>query len=75
MYKLKYKLDIKLHCKNEDYHVLEAEWNNHTIKERVLSLYHRLPCNNTPRVVIRELVLEITRMINYLSENGGVLEY
>jgi hypothetical protein len=56
-------------------HVPEAEHNNRVIKERIRAIYHSIPFNNLPRILIKALVIEATRKLNYFAPKGGVSAY
>jgi hypothetical protein len=56
-------------------HVPEAERNNCVIRERIRAIYHSIPFNNLPRILIKALVMEATRKLNYFAPKGGVFAY
>ena len=62
---LQHEYQIKINITNAQDHVPEAERNIRTIKERVCAQYHLLPYNNIPRVMIKYLVMESARKLNF----------
>ena len=53
-------------------HVPEAERNNRTIKERVRATFHRLPYKALPKPIMKVLVLESARKLNYFPNKHGI---
>ena len=49
---------IQFNFSNPNEHVQEAERNIRVIKERVRSIYHRLPFNRMPRAMVQALAIE-----------------
>jgi hypothetical protein len=68
-------LDVEMNYATTDEHVPEAERNNRTIKERVHAIYNSMPYSKIPHVMIRYLVLYVTRMLNQFPAKGGVSPY
>jgi hypothetical protein len=58
-YKFRYTIS------NPQDHVPQAERNNRTIKERVRAVYHRLPYNHLPRAMVRVMVTEAGKKLNF----------
>jgi hypothetical protein len=56
-------------------HVPRAERNNRTIQERVRAAYHRLPYDDLPRHLVKYLVMESARKLNYFPNKNGVSKY
>ena len=56
-------------------HVSEAERNIRTIGERIRALFHLLPYNKLPKVMLKHLTLLCTRQLNYFPAKGGVSAY
>jgi hypothetical protein len=60
---------------NPQEHVPEAERNNRVIKERVRASYHRLPYTHLPRLMIKMLVTESAKKLNFFPTKNGVSSY
>jgi hypothetical protein len=56
-------------------HVPRAERNNRTIKERVRATYHRLPYDHLPRILVKYLVMESTKKLNFFPNRHGVSKH
>jgi hypothetical protein len=56
-------------------HVPRAERNNRVIQERVRAAYHRFPFTHLPRVLVKYLVLESTKKLNFFPNKNGVSKY
>ena len=56
-------------------HVPEAERNIRTIAERIRAIFHQLPYNKLPKVMLQYLTLICTRQLNYFPAKGGVSNY
>jgi hypothetical protein len=56
-------------------HVPKAERNNRTIQERVRATYHRLPYDHLPRILVKYLVMESTKKLNFFPNKNGVSKY
>jgi hypothetical protein len=56
-------------------HVPRAERNNRTIQERVRATYHRLPYDHLPRILVKYLVMESTKKLNFFPNKNGVSKY
>ena len=56
-------------------HVAEIERAIRTIKERIRSVYHSLPFENLTKTMIKYLVMESARKLNYFPVRGGVSAY
>jgi hypothetical protein len=56
-------------------HVPRAERNNRTIQERVRATYHRLPYDHLPRTLVKYLVMESTKKLNFFPNKNGVSKY
>ena len=72
---IKDDLDITMNYASAQEHVPEAERNNRTIKERFRSHFQRLPYKNIPKVMIKALVMEATKKLNFFPPQGGVSQY
>ena len=66
---------IKMNYSAAQEHVPRAERNNRTIQERVRATFHRLPYQSLPRIMIKYLVLESARKLNYFPNKYGVSKY
>ena len=56
-------------------HVPEAERNNRTLKERVRATYHRLPYSALPTAMMKVLVTESARKLNFFPNKNGLSKY
>ena len=68
-----WKIDLNL--ANAQEHVPEAERNNRTIKERVRAVFHSLPFRAIPKIMIKHLVMDSARKLNFFPANGGISKY
>ena len=66
---------IKVGYSASQEHVPRAERNNRTIKERVRTGYHYLPFNHLPRTLVKIMVTESPRKLNYFPNKNGVSKY
>lgn len=60
---------------NAQDHVPRAERNNRTIQERVQAMYHSLPYNYLPRIMIKYMVSEAERKLNVFPNKYGISKY
>ena len=60
---------------NAQEHVPEAERNIRVIKERFRAIFHRSPFKTLPRSVIKYLVMECARKLNFFPAKGGCSSY
>ena len=56
-------------------HVPEAERNNRTLKERIRATFHRLPYKALPKALMKVLVQESARKLNYFPNKNGLSPY
>ena len=56
-------------------HVPEAERNNRTLKERIRAAYHRLPFKALPKAIMKILVMEAARKLNYFPAKYGISQH
>lgn len=56
-------------------HVPEIERSIRVIKERVRATFHRLPYLKLPPVMIKILVMESTKKLNFFPPKGGISEF
>jgi hypothetical protein len=66
---------IKVNYATANEHVIRAERNNRTIQERVRAAYHRLPYDDLPRTMVKYLVMESAKKLNYFPNKNGVSKY
>ena len=69
------QLDATFNYANPGDHVPEIERSNRTVKERCRAIYHELPYKNLPKILIKHLVYECIRKLNYFPVKGGVSTY
>ena len=69
------ELDIEINYANSQEHVPEAERNNRVLKERVRAVYHRIPYDRLPRVMVIMMVTEAARKLNFFPAKYGVSKY
>ena len=60
---------------NPNEHVLVAERNNRTIKDRYRAMYYNLPYNRSTKNMIIYLVLSMTSKLNYFPSRFGLSKY
>ena len=68
-------MGIEMNYTNQDNHVPEAETNSKVKKERFIISYYQLPYKNILRIMIRHLVMNVTRNLNMFPAKGGVLDH
>ena len=68
-------MDITMEYSAPQAHVPESERNNRTIKERVRSTFHRLPYKALPIAMMRVLVVESARKLNFFPNKNGISKY
>jgi hypothetical protein len=56
-------------------HVPRAEQRNRVIQERVKAAYHRFPFTHLPRILVKYLVMESTKKLNFFPNKNGVSQY
>jgi hypothetical protein len=66
---------IKVNYATANKHVPRAERNNRTIQERVRAAYHCLPYDDLPRTMVKYLVMESAKKLNYFPNKNGVSKY
>ena len=69
------EFQVTMNYANPQEHVPEAERNNRVIKERVRATYHRLPYNHLPRLLVKTLVMESAKKLNFFPAKNGVSLY
>jgi len=67
--------DVTMNFANPQEHVPEAERNNRVIKERVRATYHRLPYRHLTKTLVKTLVSESAKKINFLPAKHVVSQY
>jgi hypothetical protein len=55
--------------------VPRAERNNRVIQERVRAAYHWFPLTHLPRILVKYLVMESTKKLNFFHNKNGVSKY
>ena len=63
---------ISYNLSNAQEHQPHAERNNRTIQERVRALFHSLPYQALPKILVMYLVMEAARKLNFVCPKGGV---
>jgi hypothetical protein len=63
---------IKMNYASAQEHVPRAERNNRVIQERVRAAYHRFPCMHLPRTLVKYLVMESAKKLNFFPNKDGV---
>ena len=66
---------IKMNYATTQEHVPRAERNNRVIQERVQAAYHRFPFTHLPRILVKYLVMESTKKLNFFPNKHGVSKY
>ena len=66
------QLDVEMEYAAPQAHVPRAERNNRTIKERIRATFHRLPYNALPRPLMKALVSESARKLNFFPAKHGI---
>ena len=69
------EFQVKMNYANPQEHVPEAERNNRVIKERVRATYHRLPFSRLPRIMIKILVIDSAKKLNFFPSKHGISKY
>ena len=69
------EFQVTMNYANPQEHVPEAERNNRVIKERVRAAYHRLPFKHLPRLMIKILVTESAKKMNFFPAKNGISPY
>jgi hypothetical protein len=60
---------------NPQEHVPEAEHNNQVIKEQVWATYHHLPFSHLPCIMIKILVINSAKKLNFFPSKHGISKY
>jgi hypothetical protein len=63
---------IKMNYVSAQEHLPRAERNNRVIQERVRAAYHRFPYSHLPRTLVKYLVMESTKKLNFFPNKYGV---
>ena len=53
-------------------HLPLAEYNNQMIQERMLASYHRFTCDHLPRIMVKYMVLEAAKKLDFYPNKNGV---
>lgn len=66
---------ITMNLSNPQEHVPEAERNNRTIQERVRACYHYLPYYHLCKTLVKMIVMESAKKLNFFPARHGVSKY
>ena len=66
---------IIMNYANTKEHVPRAERNNRTIRERVRASYYQMPYKHLPRILVKYMVSEAARKLNYFPAKHGISKY
>ena len=66
---------IRMNYANPQEHVPRAERNNRTIHEQVRCAYYQMPYNRLPRIVVKCMVSESAKKLNYFPARTGVSKH
>ena len=66
---------ININYASANEHVPRAERNNRTIQERVRCNYYQLPYVHLPRIIVKYLVSESAKKLNFFPNKNGVSKY
>jgi len=69
------EFQVTMNYANPQEHVPEAEHNNRVTKELVRAAYHRLPFKHLPRLMIKILVTESAKKMNFFPAKNGISPY
>ena len=72
---VKDELDVEMIYSPAQAHVPEAERNNRVLKERIRATYHRLPYKALPIKVMKMLVMESAKKLNFFPNKCGISQY
>jgi hypothetical protein len=66
---------IQVNYASPQEHVPEAKRNNRVIKERIRATYHRLPYDHLPRIMVKVLVNDSAKKLNFFPAKNGISQY
>ena len=66
---------IQMNYASPQEHVPEAKRNNQVVKEHVHATYHHLPYNHLPRIMVKVLVDESAKKLNFFPAKYGISPY
>jgi hypothetical protein len=66
---------IQMNYASAQEHVPEAKRNNRAIKETIRVTYHRLPYNRLPRIMVKVLVDDSAKKLNFFPAKNGISQY
>ena len=69
---IKRAMQIHVNCVSAHEHVPKIERSNHVLKEHCRAMFHHLPREALPRLMIRVLVKESAKKLNYFPPKGGM---
>eukprot|EP00957_Ditylum_brightwellii_P094159 7168839-Ditylum_brightwellii.AAC.1 len=70
-YAINQELPIYMNYTSAQEHVPRAERNNRTIKEKVRCKYHRSLFDHLPQIMLKYIVSEQARKLNYFPAQHG----
>ena len=68
-------LDVTMVYSAAQAHEPVSERNNRVIKERVRAAFHRLPYKALPKAIMKALVIESARKLNYFPAKHGISQH
>jgi hypothetical protein len=66
---------IQVNYASPQEHVPEAEHNNQVIKEWIRATYHCLPYDCMPRIMVKVLVNDSAKKLNFFPAKNGISQY
>ena len=66
---------IKMNYAEAQEHVPQSERNKRVIKERVRAACHIFPLTNMPHILVKYLVMESNKNLNFFPNKHGVSKY
>ena len=66
---------IKINYAVAQEYVTQSELKTRVIQERVQSAHNRSPFTHLPRILVKYLVMESTKKLNFQPNKHGVLKY
>ena len=66
---------IKISYANPQDHIPPAQRNNRVIQERIQAMYHYMPYEHLPRILVKYLVMEAARKMNYFPARYGISKH
>ena len=72
---VKDEMNVTIHCVAANNHDGPVERSNRTIKERVRCVYHSAPYRAMPKIMIKYLVRDMARRLNFWPVKGGISKH